>query len=165
MLRLEQMQALLKTEPEEADDEIVDIVTVTPPCQKLKVKEEEQEADAEPKFYLGPCTSAQFVSETAQQVRSFSGVLEVKMQGELMNTTINMLLLFCCSSWIFNQKKLHHILHFHVMSLRLSQIGVNFHPVEVEKNVFAPSVETMILKVGHYTGQNRGKKKKVGCLQ
>ncbi|CAJ1072131.1 YEATS domain-containing protein 2 [Xyrichtys novacula] len=92
VLRLEQMQALLKTEPEEADDEIVDIVTVTPPCQKLKVKEEEQEADAEPKFFLGPCTSSQFVSETAQQ------------------------------------------------------IGVNFQPVEVEKNVFAPVVEAMILK-------------------
>lgn len=92
VLRLEQMQALLKTEPEEADNEIVDIVTVTPPCQKLKVKEEEQEADAEPKFFLGPCTSTQFVSETAQQ------------------------------------------------------IGVTFQPVEVEKNVFAPVVETMILK-------------------
>ncbi|XP_029309858.1 YEATS domain-containing protein 2 isoform X2 [Cottoperca gobio] len=92
VLRLEQMQALLKTEPEEADDKIVDIVTVTPPCQKLKVKEEEQEADAEPKFFLGPCMSAQFVSETAQQ------------------------------------------------------IGVTFQPVEVEKNVFAPVVEAMILK-------------------
>ncbi|KAM9845226.1 YEATS domain-containing protein 2 [Aulostomus maculatus] len=92
MLRLEQMQALLKTEPEEADDEIVDIVTVTPPCQKLKVKEEEQEADSEPKFFLGPCVSAQFVSEAAQQ------------------------------------------------------IGVTFQPVEVEKNVFAPVVEAMILK-------------------
>uniref|UniRef100_A0A3Q1FT75 YEATS domain-containing protein 2 n=1 Tax=Acanthochromis polyacanthus TaxID=80966 RepID=A0A3Q1FT75_9TELE len=92
VLRLEQMQALLKTEPEEADDEIVDIVTVTPPCQKLKVKEEEQEADVEPKFFLGPCTSTQFVSETAQQ------------------------------------------------------IGVTFQPVEVEKNVFAPVVEAMILK-------------------
>ncbi|XP_041804678.1 YEATS domain-containing protein 2 isoform X3 [Chelmon rostratus] len=92
VLRLEQMQALLKTEPEEADDEIVDIVTVTPPCQKLKVKEEEQEADAEPKFFLGPSVSAQFVSETAQQ------------------------------------------------------IGVTFQPVEVEKNVFAPVVEAMILK-------------------
>ncbi|XP_034558405.1 YEATS domain-containing protein 2 [Notolabrus celidotus] len=92
VLRLEQMQALLKTEPEETDDEIVDIVTVTPPCQKLKVKEEEQEADAEPKFFLGPCMSAQFVSETAQQ------------------------------------------------------IGVTFQPVEVEKNVFAPVVEAMILK-------------------
>nr|XP_019965896.1 PREDICTED: YEATS domain-containing protein 2 isoform X2 [Paralichthys olivaceus] len=90
--RLEQMQALLKTEPEEADDEIVDIVTMIPPCQKLKVKEEEQEADAEPKFFLGPCVSAQFVSDAAQQ------------------------------------------------------IGVNFQPVEVEKNVFAPLVETMILK-------------------
>ncbi|XP_042353778.1 YEATS domain-containing protein 2 isoform X1 [Plectropomus leopardus] len=92
VLRLEQMQALLKTEPEEADDKIVDIITVTPPCQKLKVKEEEQEADAEPKFFLGPCMSAQFVSETAQQ------------------------------------------------------IGVTFQPVEVEKNVFAPVVEAMILK-------------------
>ncbi|XP_023261239.1 YEATS domain-containing protein 2 isoform X1 [Seriola lalandi dorsalis] len=92
VLRLEQMQALLKTEPEEADDEIVDIVTVTPPCQKLKVKEEEQETDAEPKFFLGPCMSTQFVSETAQQ------------------------------------------------------IGVTFQPVEVEKNVFAPVVEAMILK-------------------
>lgn len=83
VLRLEQMQALLKTEPEEADDKVVDIVTVTPPCQKLKVKEEEQEADAEPKFFLGPCVSAQFVGETAQQVRNLSGVLEVKMQGRV----------------------------------------------------------------------------------
>uniref|UniRef100_A0A3Q1IK81 YEATS domain-containing protein 2 n=1 Tax=Anabas testudineus TaxID=64144 RepID=A0A3Q1IK81_ANATE len=92
VVRLEQMQALLKTEPEEADDEIVDIVTVTPPCQKLKVKEEEQEADTDPKFFLGPCVSSQFVSETAQQ------------------------------------------------------IGVTFQPVEVEKNVFAPVIEAMILK-------------------
>ncbi|XP_029380366.1 YEATS domain-containing protein 2 isoform X2 [Echeneis naucrates] len=92
VLRLEQMQALLKTEPEEADDEIVDIVTATPPCQKLKVKEEEQEPDVEPKFFLGPSMSTQFVSETAQQ------------------------------------------------------IGVTFQPVEVEKNVFAPLIEAMILK-------------------
>uniref|UniRef100_UPI003AADC286 YEATS domain-containing protein 2 n=1 Tax=Centroberyx gerrardi TaxID=166262 RepID=UPI003AADC286 len=92
VLRLEQMQTLLKTEPEETDNEIVDIITVTPPCQKLKVKEEEQEADSEPKFFLGPCPSAQFVHETAQQ------------------------------------------------------IGVAFQPVEVEKNVFAPVVEAMILK-------------------
>uniref|UniRef100_A0A665TIN2 YEATS domain-containing protein 2 n=1 Tax=Echeneis naucrates TaxID=173247 RepID=A0A665TIN2_ECHNA len=89
VLRLEQMQALLKTEPEEADDEIVDIVTATPPCQKLKVKEEEQEPDVEPKFFLGPSMSTQFVSET---------------------------------------------------------IGVTFQPVEVEKNVFAPLIEAMILK-------------------
>ncbi|KAM4556865.1 YEATS domain-containing protein 2 [Fundulus diaphanus] len=92
VLRLEQMQALLKTEPEEEDDEIVDIVTVTPPCHKLKVKEEEQETDVEPRFFLGPCMSSQFVSETAQQ------------------------------------------------------IGVTFQPVEVEKNVFAPVIEAMILK-------------------
>lgn len=86
------MQALLKTEPEEADDQIVDIITVTPPGHKLKVKEEEQETDSEPKFFLGPSTSAQFVSETAQQV------------------------------------------------------GVSFQPVEVDKNVFAPVIEAMILK-------------------
>ncbi|XP_061835702.1 YEATS domain-containing protein 2 isoform X1 [Nerophis lumbriciformis] len=92
VLRLEQMQALLKTEPEEGDNEIVDIVTVMPPCQKLKVKEEEQEADTEPKFFLGPCVSAQFVSEATQQ------------------------------------------------------IGITFEPVEVEKNVFAPVIEAMILK-------------------
>lgn len=48
--------------------------------------------------------------------------------------------------------------------LCLSQIGVTFQPVEVEKNVFAPVVEAMILKVGHSTGQNK-KKKKVGHLQ
>ncbi|CAL8281673.1 unnamed protein product [Lota lota] len=91
--RLEQMQALLKKEPEEPDNEIVDIVTVTPPCHRLKeVKEEEPEADPEPKFFLGPSPSAQFVHETAQQ------------------------------------------------------IGVLFKPVEVERNVFAPVVEAMILK-------------------
>lgn len=35
------------------------------------------------------------------------------------------------------------------MTPLLFQIGVNFQPVEVEKNVFAPVVEDMILKVGH----------------
>lgn len=34
------------------------------------------------------------------------------------------------------------------MTPRLFQIGVNFQPVEVEKNVFAPVVEEMILEVG-----------------
>lgn len=72
-MRLEQMQALLKTEPEETHNEIIDVTTVTPPCQTLKVKEEEQEADIEPKFFLGPSVSAQFVSEAAQQVSSFLG--------------------------------------------------------------------------------------------
>ncbi|XP_055007926.1 YEATS domain-containing protein 2 isoform X2 [Boleophthalmus pectinirostris] len=90
--RLEQMQAVLKTEPEEVDDEIVDIITVTPPCHKLKVKEEEQETDSEPKFFLGSSASDQFVSETAQQ------------------------------------------------------IGLSFQPVEVDKNVFGPVIEAMILK-------------------
>lgn len=79
VLRLQQMQALLKTEPEDTDDEIVDIVTASPPCQKLKVKEEEQEVDTEPKFYLGPSSSTQFVSETAQQVRNLCGGLELEI--------------------------------------------------------------------------------------
>ena len=71
------MQALLKKEPEEPDHEIVDIVTVTPPCHRLKeVKEEEPEVDPEPKFFLAPCPSAQFVSETAQQVWFSVGLLE-----------------------------------------------------------------------------------------
>lgn len=73
------MQALLKTEPEEEDDEIVDIVAVTPACQKLKVKEEEQEADVEPKFFLGPSVSSQFVGEAAQQVRNPSGLVKVSI--------------------------------------------------------------------------------------
>ncbi|XP_031662593.1 YEATS domain-containing protein 2 isoform X2 [Oncorhynchus kisutch] len=91
--RLEQLQTLLKTEPEDDDDdEVLDIISVTPPSQKLKVKEEEQETDPEPKYFLAPCPSAQFVSETAQQ------------------------------------------------------IGVAFQQVEVEKNVFAPVIEAMILK-------------------
>ncbi|XP_014047540.2 YEATS domain-containing protein 2 isoform X1 [Salmo salar] len=90
--RLEQLQTLLKTEPEDDNDEVLDIVSVTPPSQKLKVKEEEQETDPEPKYFLAPCPSAQFVSDTAQQ------------------------------------------------------IGVAFQQVEVEKNVFAPVIEAMILK-------------------
>lgn len=90
--RVEQMQILLKTEPEDDHHQLVDIISVTPPTRRLKVKEEEQEADPEPKYFLPPCPSAQFVSETAQQ------------------------------------------------------IGVAFHPVEVEKNVFAPVIEAMILK-------------------
>ncbi|XP_029580727.1 YEATS domain-containing protein 2 isoform X2 [Salmo trutta] len=93
--RLEQLQTLLKTEPEDDNDQVLDIVSVTPPSQKLKVKEEEQETDPEPKYFLAPCPSAQFVSDTAQQ------------------------------------------------------IGVAFQQVEVEKNVFAPVIEAMILKVSH----------------
>lgn len=100
MLRLEQMQALLKTEPEEADDEIVDIVTAIPPCQKLKVKEEEQEADVEPKFFLGPCLSAQFVSDAAQQVGNHWGF------GSGKKT--------CCLN--FKCKKLHHYVHSNAMT-------------------------------------------------
>ncbi|KAL0966480.1 hypothetical protein UPYG_G00295770 [Umbra pygmaea] len=66
--RLEQLQTLLKTEPEENDHEILDIVSVSLPSQRLKVKEEEQEADPEPKYFLAPDPSTQFVSDTAQQI-------------------------------------------------------------------------------------------------
>ncbi|XP_046883434.1 YEATS domain-containing protein 2 isoform X2 [Hypomesus transpacificus] len=90
--KLEQMQILLKTEPEDGHNELVDITSFTPPTRRPKVKEEEQEADPEPKYFLPPCPSTQFISETAQQ------------------------------------------------------IGVAFQPVEVEKSVFAPVIEAMILK-------------------
>ncbi|KAK0131014.1 YEATS domain-containing protein 2 [Merluccius polli] len=121
--RLEQMQALLKKEPEEPDHEIVDIVTVTPPCHRLKeVKEEEPEVDPEPKFFLAPCPSTQFVSETAQQVSRSSQLVLVQCWSlrvySLLTST------FLSPGWI----------------------GVAFQPVEVEKNVFAPVVEAMILK-------------------
>lgn len=129
MLRLEQMQALLKTEPEEADDEIVDIITVIPPCQNLKVKEEEQEADMEPKFFLGPSISAQFLSDTAQQVSQEAMAVEVNQHSPVIVLLELILSLF--------------------------QIGINFQPVEVEKNVFAPAVENMILKVSQTVAHHR----------
>ncbi|XP_030630073.1 YEATS domain-containing protein 2 [Chanos chanos] len=90
--RLEQLQRLLKTEPENEDEEPIDIISITNPPTRVKVKQEQEEAEQEPKYFLAPCPSAQFVRETAEQ------------------------------------------------------IGVSFEPVEVEKNVFAPVVEAMILK-------------------
>ncbi|GAA6089205.1 YEATS domain-containing protein 2, partial [Tachysurus ichikawai] len=91
--RLEQLQRILKTEPEEEDTEPVDIVAVEEDRSKrVKVKQEQEEAEEEPKFFLGLCPSSQFVRDTAEQ------------------------------------------------------IGVSFQPVEVERNVFAPVVEAMILK-------------------
>ena len=66
--KLEQMQILLKTEPEDGHNDLVDITSFTPPTRRPKVKEEEQEADPEPKYFLPPCPSTQFISETAQQV-------------------------------------------------------------------------------------------------
>lgn len=128
------MQALLKTEPEEADDEIIDVITVIPPCQNLKVKEEEQEADMEPKFFLGPSISAQFVSETAQRVSRLSGIQEAIAAEVNQHSPVIVLL---------------------ELILSLFQIGINFQPVEVEKNVFAPAVESMILKVGQTVAHHR----------
>ncbi|KAL6467867.1 hypothetical protein MHYP_G00235440 [Metynnis hypsauchen] len=91
--RLEQLQRILKTEPEEEDDEPLDIVTVKEVSStRVKVKQEQEEAEQEPKFFMGSCPSSQFIRDTAEQ------------------------------------------------------IGVSLQPVEVDKNVFAAVVETMILK-------------------
>ncbi|XP_053507744.1 YEATS domain-containing protein 2 isoform X1 [Ictalurus furcatus] len=91
--RLEQLQRILKTEPEEEDTEPVDIVAVKEVhSSRVKVKQEQEEAEEEPKYFLGLCPSSQFVRDTAEQ------------------------------------------------------ISVSFQPVEVERNVFAPVVEAMILK-------------------
>ncbi|XP_015216774.2 YEATS domain-containing protein 2 isoform X1 [Lepisosteus oculatus] len=88
--RLEELQRLLKTEPEE-EEEILDIVSVKEPV-KVEIKMEEEELNQESKFYIGASPSAQFIRDCAQQ------------------------------------------------------IGVPFQQVEVEKNVYAPAVEEMILK-------------------
>ncbi|RXN20119.1 YEATS domain-containing 2 isoform X1 [Labeo rohita] len=91
--RLEQLQRILKAEPDEEDDEPLDIISVKDiDAAKVKIKLEQDEAEQEPKFFLGRCPSTQFIRDTAEQ------------------------------------------------------IGVTLQQVEVEKNVFAPVVETMILK-------------------
>ncbi|XP_026781170.3 YEATS domain-containing protein 2 [Pangasianodon hypophthalmus] len=91
--RLEQLQRILKTEPEEEDTEPVDIIAVKEArSSRVKVKQEQEEAEEEPKYFLGLCPSSQFIRDTAEQ------------------------------------------------------IGVSFQPAEVERNVFAPVVEAMILK-------------------
>ncbi|XP_048861045.1 YEATS domain-containing protein 2 [Brienomyrus brachyistius] len=89
--RLEELQALLKTEAE-PEDEPLDIVGVAEPVCQLRVKQEELGEEQESHFYLGPSATSHFVRDAAQQ------------------------------------------------------IGVSFQPVEVEKNIYAPVVEEMILK-------------------
>lgn len=67
--RLEQLQRILKTEPEEEDTEPVDIVAVEEvQSRRVKVKQEQEEAEDEPKFFLGLCPSSQFIRDTAEQV-------------------------------------------------------------------------------------------------
>ncbi|KAK2900581.1 hypothetical protein Q8A67_008696 [Cirrhinus molitorella] len=91
--RLEQLQRILKAEPDEENDEPLDIISVKDiDAAKVKIKLEQEEAEQEPKFFLGRCPSTQFVRDTAEQ------------------------------------------------------IGVTLQQVEVEKNVYAPVVETVILK-------------------
>uniref|UniRef100_A0A8C1W0G8 YEATS domain-containing protein 2 n=1 Tax=Cyprinus carpio TaxID=7962 RepID=A0A8C1W0G8_CYPCA len=91
--RLEQLQRILKAEPDEEDDELLDIISVKDiDAAKVKIKLEQEEAEQEPKFFLGRCPSTQFIRDTTEQ------------------------------------------------------IGITMQQVEVEKNVFAPVMETMILK-------------------
>lgn len=72
--RLEQLQRILKTEPEEEDTEPVDIVAVEEvQSRRVKVKQEQEEAEDEPKFFLGLCPSSQFIRDTAEQVIYYSG--------------------------------------------------------------------------------------------
>lgn len=67
--RLEQLQRILKTEPEEDDTEPVDIIAVKEVCSsRVKVKQEQEEAEEEPKYFLGLCPSSQFIRDTAEQV-------------------------------------------------------------------------------------------------
>ncbi|XP_056600618.1 YEATS domain-containing protein 2 [Triplophysa dalaica] len=91
--RLKQLQRLLKAEPDEEDDEPLDIISVKDTdAAKVKIKQEQDETEQEPNFFLGRCPSTQFIRDTAEQ------------------------------------------------------IGATLQQVEVDKNVFAPVVETMILK-------------------
>ncbi|XP_059419290.1 YEATS domain-containing protein 2-like [Carassius carassius] len=91
--RLKQLQRILKAEPEEEVDEPLDIISVKDiDAAKVKIKLEQEEAEQEPKFFLGRCPSTQFIRDTSEQ------------------------------------------------------IGVRLQQVEVEKNIFAPVVETIILK-------------------
>uniref|UniRef100_A0A672RRA4 YEATS domain-containing protein 2 n=1 Tax=Sinocyclocheilus grahami TaxID=75366 RepID=A0A672RRA4_SINGR len=91
--RLKQLQRILKAEPEDEDDEPLDIISVKDiDAAKVKIKLEQEEAEQEPKFFLGRCPSTQFIRDTSEQ------------------------------------------------------IGVTLQQVEVEKNIFAPVVETIILK-------------------
>lgn len=67
--RLEQLQRILKTEPEEEDTEPVDIIAVKEVCSsRVRVKVEQEEAEEEPKYFLGLCPSSQFIKDTAEQV-------------------------------------------------------------------------------------------------
>lgn len=67
--RLEQLQRILKAEPDEEDDELLDIISVKDiDAAKVKIKLEQEEAEPEPKFFLGRCPSTQLIRDTAEQV-------------------------------------------------------------------------------------------------
>lgn len=75
--RLEQLQRILKAEPDEEDDEPLDIISVKDiDAAKVKVKLEQEEAEQEPKFFLGRCPSTQFIRDTAEQVSEIEIIFE-----------------------------------------------------------------------------------------
>ncbi|XP_062374683.1 YEATS domain-containing protein 2 [Sardina pilchardus] len=98
--RVEQLQRVLKTEPEDEEDgELLDVLSLSPPAASsassaaaARPKQEPHAGPQESSFHLGPGPAQQFIRDAAQQ------------------------------------------------------IGVTFQPVEVEKSVFAPVIEAMILK-------------------
>lgn len=73
--RLEQLQRLLKAEPDEEDDEPLDIISVKDTGAAIvKIKQEQDETEQEPKFFLGRCPSTQFIRDTAEQVREMETI-------------------------------------------------------------------------------------------
>lgn len=71
--RLEELQALLKTEAE-PEDEPLDIVGVAEPACQLRVKQEELGDERESHFYLVPSATSHFVRDAAQQVGTPAGL-------------------------------------------------------------------------------------------
>ncbi|TRY69740.1 hypothetical protein DNTS_035419 [Danionella cerebrum] len=67
--RLEQLQQILKAEPDDGVDEPLDIISVKDhDAGKVRIKQEQDEHDQEPKFYMGRCPSTQFIRDTAEQI-------------------------------------------------------------------------------------------------
>lgn len=80
--RLKQLQRLLKAEPDEEDnDEPLDIISVKDTdATTVKIKQEQDETEQEPKFFLGRCSSTQFIRDTAEQVRRMETIYLPKQQ-------------------------------------------------------------------------------------
>ncbi|MBN3284003.1 YETS2 protein, partial [Polyodon spathula] len=86
--RLQELQGLLKTEPE-SEEEVVDVVGVKQPV-KNQIKQEKEDEDEEVRFYLGPSPATEFVRDAGQQIGiSFQPVeLEKKVYGPAVEDMI-----------------------------------------------------------------------------